>query len=184
MVAQLFVVGQQFDMFFLELFDVFGQFVAGGRAGGSKRVFLQHVDAGLDFAGQGHNVFGAQTGERAFVVAMQINQSLKSALFATGKEPVDRAFFVGFDVVGDEFGQEVAADAFAGGLTWFEFEGGGDEVEVFGEGVGAVGDFDEFDEAADDIVVEVGGVGNGEDTIVSGGEGVMAAGIEGLSGVD
>ena len=87
-------------------------------------------------------------------------------------------------MVGDEFGQEVAADAFAGGLTWFEFEGGGDEVEVFGEGVGAVGDFEEFDEAADDIVLEVGGVGNGEDTIVSGGEGVMAARIEGLSGVD
>lgn len=65
-------------------------------------------------------------------------------------------------------------------LEGFELFGGG----FFGGGGVAVGDFEEFDEAADEIVLEVGGVGNRQDTIASGGEGVMAAGIEGLSGVN
>lgn len=87
-------------------------------------------------------------------------------------------------MVGDEFGEEVAADAIAGGFAGFEGEGGGDEVEVFGEVGLGVGSGDEGDEAGDDIVVEVGLVGDGEDGVGIGGEGGVACGVEALSGVD
>ncbi|NJM99406.1 MAG: hypothetical protein HC800_21735 [Phormidesmis sp. RL_2_1] len=101
------------------------------------------------------------------------------ASFAAGEEPVDGAFFVGFDVVGDEFGDEVAADAVLGSFAGAEFEGVGDEVEVFGEGGFAVGDFYKFDEAGDDIVGEVGLVGDGDDGVGVGGKVVWRVGSKG-----
>ena len=115
---------------------------------------------------------------------MEVDEGAEGTLFAAGEEPVDGAFFVGFDVVGDEFGEEVAADSVAGGFAGFEGEGGGDEVEVFGEVGLGVGGGDEGDEAGDDIVVEVGLVGDGEDGVLVGGEGGVALRVEGLSGVD
>ena len=69
-------------------------------------------------------------------------------------------------MIRDELGDKVAANAVLGGFARFEFEGIGDEVEVFGEGVRAKGDFDELDEAADDVIVEVGLVGDGEDGVL------------------
>ena len=87
-------------------------------------------------------------------------------------------------MVGDEFGDEVAADSVAGGFSGSECEGVGDEVEVFDQGGFAVGGFDELDEAGNDVVVEVGLVGDGEDCVGVGGEFGVAAGVEALSGVD
>ena len=117
-------------------------------------------------------------------VAVQIDQGTKGPFLTAGEEPVDGALFVGADVVGDEFGDEVAANAILGGFARFEFEGVGDEIEVFGKGFRAKGDFDELDEAANDVVVEVGLVGDGENGVGVGGECGVAAGVEELPCVD
>ena len=69
-------------------------------------------------------------------------------------------------MIRDELGDKVAANAILGRFARFEFEGVSDEVEVLGEGFWAKGDFDELDEAASDVVVEVGLVGDGEDGVL------------------
>ena len=79
-------------MFLFEIVDFFGQLVARGGAAGGCGILEQHVDAVLDFAGEGHDVFGAQAGQGARVVAVQIDQGLEGALFAAAEEPVDGRF--------------------------------------------------------------------------------------------
>lgn len=114
--TEFFVLGQQFDVFFLELFDVLVQF-ASGRIGSSYGgVFFQHLDARMDFAGQRHDIFGAHSGERAFVVTVQVNQGLECALFAAGKQPVNRTFFVGLQVIFKKAAGKIAADGLDGGF--------------------------------------------------------------------
>ena len=106
-------------MFLFELFYFLCQFVAGGGAAGGCGVFLQHLDAALDLAGEGHDVFGAQAGECALVVAVQIDQGLEGALFAAAEEPVDGALFVGLQVVFEELVGDVAADGLVRSLRSF-----------------------------------------------------------------
>ena len=60
------------------------------------------------------HIVGAQTGEKITLIAVHIAQRLETVLLAAVKEPVDRALLIGFQVVGVEVIQEVAADHLAG----------------------------------------------------------------------
>lgn len=161
----------------------------GGAGGGFIELLLGTIDLSHQFALQFEDVIGADLGDRVGGVAVQVDECAECAdcfaiASAAGEEPVDGAFFVGLDVVGDEFGEEVATDAIAGAFVLAEGEGVGDEVEVFSEVGFTVGGFDEFDEAGNEVVVEVGLVGDGQNCVGVGGEDGVLAGVEGLSGVD
>ncbi len=58
-VAELLVVGQQFDVFLLQRLDLLGDLVAGGGGAGGVLVFFQHFDTRLHFAGERDDVFGS-----------------------------------------------------------------------------------------------------------------------------
>ena len=60
------------------------------------------------------NVVGAHPGKKVTLVAVHIDQSLEAVLLAAVEEPVDRTLLIGFQMVGIEVIQEVAADNFAG----------------------------------------------------------------------
>lgn len=55
---------------------------------------------------------------------------------------------------------KIAADAFLSAFSVFEFESVGNEIEVFGEGFGTVSDAQKFYKAGNDVVIEVGSVGD------------------------
>jgi hypothetical protein len=99
-------------------------------------------------------------------------------------EGAEGAFFGGFDVIRDKFADEVTARSIEGEFVILQGEGVGDKLEVIGEGVGGVGDFEEVEESGNDVVGKVGSVGDGDNAVGIGGIGAVSTGIEGLSGVD
>ena len=60
------------------------------------------------------HIVGAQPGEKIALIAVHIAQRLETVLLTAVKEPVDRALLIGFQMVGVEVIQEVAADHLAG----------------------------------------------------------------------
>ena len=162
-------------MFLLELFDLFSQLVAGGGAAGGCGVFLQHLDAALDFAGEGYDVFGAQAGECAFVVAVQVDQSLEGALFATAEEPVDGALFIGLQVVFEELVGNVAANGLVWGFRGFGAQALGQPGHVVFQCVWPPDGTQEFTDAAGCVVGKPEFVGDGDDAVSICGEGGVAA---------
>ena len=178
------LVVTEFELLVLEGFEAFGGGAFGGGGGGAVGLGLDALDLFVEFDLEFEDVVGADAAYGFRGVAVQVDQGTKGAFLAAAEEPVNGALLIGFDVVGDELVDEVAADAIEGRLARLEGEGIGDEVEVFGEGVGAKGDLDELDEAVDDVVIEVGLVGDGNDGVGISGELLVLAGVEGLPCVD
>jgi len=81
-------------------------------------------------------------------------------------------------VVFVEVAAEVAADGVVGGFAGFLPQGFGEPGHVFGFGVFTPNDTDEFADAVGAVVVEPGLIGDGDDAIIVGREGFIAAGIE------
>ena len=64
------------------------------------------------------------------MVAVQVDQALEGFLFAAGEEPVDRAVFVGLEVLLVEPAGQVAAERVLRGFALFGVEARGQEGEV------------------------------------------------------
>ena len=56
------------------------------------------------------HIIGTDTSNGVRLIAVHINQSLKTVLLAAVKQPVNRTFLVNFAVVGVEVIQEVVSD--------------------------------------------------------------------------
>ena len=76
------------------------------------------------------------------------------------KEPVDGAFLVDFLVVLEEIGEEVIADDLSAGVPLVT-QGIGNELEIFLQGILPINDLHKGYKPADNIVLKIGGVGNG-----------------------
>ena len=75
------------------------------------------------------NIVGAHTGKEIALITVHIDECLEAVLLAAVEEPVDRTLLIGFQMVGIEVIQEVAADNFAG--RTLAAERICDELEVF-----------------------------------------------------
>ena len=112
-VVNLFLVLLQLCRLILELLLLFGQLHALGCAGmvnGVTELGKLGAITLLLFM----YIVGAQAGEKITLIAVHIAQCFETVLFAAVKEPVDRTLLIGFQVVGIEVVQEVAADHLAG----------------------------------------------------------------------
>jgi hypothetical protein len=111
---------------------------------------------------------------------MQINQTFEGFLLTGGKQPVDRAFFVGFQVILEKARREIATDGVEAGFVAFRAETCGDEGEVFLQNVlvfAPDGD-QEFAQAMSGVVFEPVGFGDRDDAVGIGGKAAIAAGVE------
>ena len=139
---------------------------------------MKHVDSALDLASERHYVFGAQTGECAFVVAVQIDQGLEGALFAAAKEPVNGALLVSLQVVFEELVGDVAADGLIWGLRRSGAQALGQPGHVFFQGVWPPDGAQEFADAAGCIVGKPEFFGDGDDSVGICGEGRVVGRLE------
>jgi hypothetical protein len=103
---------------------------------------------------------------------VQVDQALEGLLLAAGEAPVDRALLVGLQVVLEELVGEVAADGVARGLAALGGQVVGEEAEVLFQMTLVPSDGDELDNAVGGIVVEPVGVGDRDDAVFVGEEGV------------
>ena len=94
---------------------------------------------------------------------MHIDQRLEAVLLAAVEEPVDRTLLIGFQMVGIEVIQEVAADNFAGHTLAAERIC--DELEVFFQRFLAVDSFHPLHKPSGDVIVEVVIIADGDDIV-------------------
>ena len=101
------------------------------------------------------------------IPAVHIDERLEAVLLAAVKHPIDRAFLIGLDMVGDEIVQEIIADDPTAGIALVA-ESICDEAHVFLQRIFAVNDPHEFHEPSDDIVPEILFIGDGDAVVVVG----------------
>ena len=106
------------------------------------------------------NVVGAHPGKKVTLVAVHIDQSLEAVLLAAVEEPVDRTLLIGFQMVGIEVIQEVAADHLAG--RTLAAERVSDELEVFFQRLFAVDGLYPLHKPSGDVIVEVVIIADGD----------------------
>ena len=94
---------------------------------------------------------------------MHIDQRLEAVLLAAVEEPVDRTLLIGFQMVGIEVIQEVAADDLAG--RTFAAESVSDKLEVFFQRLTAVDGFYPLYKASCDVIIEVVIVADRDDIV-------------------
>ena len=121
------------------------------------------------------HIVGAQTGEKIALIAVHIAQRLETVLFAAVKEPVDRTLLIGFQMVGIEVIQEVAADHLAG--RTLAAERVGNKLEVFFQRIIAVDLADKLHEASGNVIVKILVIADGDDVVAVRDDGLVLAGI-------
>ena len=104
---------------------------------------------------------------------MHIDQRLEAVLLAAVEEPVDRTLLIGFQMVGIEVIQEVAADNLAG--RTLAAERICDELEVFFQRFLAVDSFHPLHKASSDVIIKVVIVANGNDIVTVRNDGLVPA---------
>ena len=109
------------------------------------------------------NIVGTHPGKKVTLVAVHIDQRLEAVLLAAVEEPVDRTLLIGFQMVGIEVIQEVAADNFAGHTLAAERIC--DELEVFFQRFLAVDSFHPLHKPSGDVIVEVVIIADGDDIV-------------------
>jgi hypothetical protein len=130
---------------------------------------------------KGDDVLGAHPGQRAFVVAVQVDEALEGPLLAAGKQPVDWSLLVHRQVVLVEPGSEVAADR----LPWLRAvvraEAVGDELQVLFQVFLRPRHADELHDAVGGVVPDAPiGFKQRDDAVVVGPESHVLAGVEAL----
>ena len=127
-------------------------------------------------------IIGADAASCVLVTAMEIDQAFEAVLFATVIEPVNRPVLVGFAVVLEEIFEEIRADdvtaRFASGTQVI-----GDKGQVVFQRICAIDGLDEIDKAADDIIITLVFVGNGQDVVFIGPECLIFAIIPVAAGI-
>ena len=101
---------------------------------------------------------------------MEVDQGLEAVLLAAVEEPVDGPLAgagdgIGLAVVVEEVIQEIVSDDLAAGAALVA-QGLGDEVQVILQGIRAVDGTDKLDKASDDIVLQIGLVGDGDHVVL------------------
>ncbi|MOA47405.1 hypothetical protein D3C78_1700370 [compost metagenome] len=81
-----------------------------GSAGTGFDVLLKLVGVGIELGCQRNDVLGTHARQGAFVIAVQVDQTLEGFVFTGAKKPIDGALLVGFQVILEELGAQVAAD--------------------------------------------------------------------------
>ena len=127
-VVNLFLVFLQLGRLILELLLLFGQLHALGCTGMVNSI-TELGKLGAVTLLLLMYIVRAQTGEKIALIAVHIAQCLEAVLLAAVKEPVDWTLLIGFQMVGIEVIQEVAADHLAGRTLAAECIG--DKLEVF-----------------------------------------------------
>ena len=165
------LIGKMMDFFFvllnlkslfLELFLLLGQLHALRSTGvfdGVREVSELGAVALLLLV----NIVGTHPGKKVTLVAVHIDQRLEAVLLAAVEEPVDRTLLIGFQMVGIEVIQEVAADNFAGHTLAAERIC--DELEVFFQRFLAVDSFHPLHKPSGDVIVEVVIIADGDDIV-------------------
>ena len=131
---------------------------------------LHSVDLALVDPLEAVEVVHAQGSHGVGGVAVEVDQGLEAVLLAAVEEPVDGTLAgagdgIGLAVVVEEVVQEVVADDLPAGAALFA-QGLGDEVQVVLQGIRTVDCTDKLDKAGDDIVLEVGLVGDGDHVVL------------------
>ena len=116
------------------------QFLAVAGAAGCGDVAFELFDAGVEFALEWNHVFGSHAGQRAVVVAVQVDKALEGLLLAAAEHPVDGAFLVSLRVVFEKFAAKIAPNRFAARLVLLGRQVLGQEGEVGFEVGSVVGD--------------------------------------------
>ena len=127
------------------------------------------------------DIVGAHPCQQLRLIAMHIDQCLKAVFLSGAEQPVDRPFLVGFQMVGVEIAEEIAADHLPGGA--FPAQCIGDEAKVLLQRILAVDRADKIDEPADDIILEILIVADGNDVVAVGNKGGIFAGIPIAAGI-
>ena len=120
----------QFRMLLDELVSLLFQFLTLRCGSGGADVGGQLFDVGRVAALEQDDVLGTHPGERAFVVAAQVNKALEGPLFAAGEQPVDWPSLVRRQVVLVEPGGKVAANRVPWLLVASRPETVSDELQV------------------------------------------------------
>ena len=173
-VVNLFLVLLQLCRLILELLLLFGQLHALGCAGmvdGITKLGKLGAVTLLLFM----YIVGAQTGEKITLIAVHIAQRLETVLFAAVKEPVDRTLLIGFQMVGIEVIQEVAADYLAG--RTLAAERVGNKLEVFLQRIIAVDLADKLHETPGNVIVKILVIADGDDVVAVRDDGLVLAGV-------
>lgn len=89
-VLELFLEDEQFGLLLLEIGLLLLELVAMARAGRFGLVTFELLDTGGDLALEWDDVLSPHSGQRAFMVAVQVDEALEGPLFAAGEQPVDR----------------------------------------------------------------------------------------------
>ena len=121
------------------------------------------------------HIVGAQTGEKIALIAVHIAQRLETVLLAAVKEPVDRALLIGFQMVGIEVVQEVAADHLTGRTLTAERVG--NKLEVFFQRIIAVDLADKLHKTPGNVIVKILIIADGDDIVAVRDDGFVLAGI-------
>ncbi len=127
------------------------------------------------------HIVGAQTRHQVALVAVHVDEGLEAVLFAAVKQPVNRAFLIGFDVIGVKTVQKVAADDLT--RRTLAAKRIGDKFEVFLQRIRAVDHTHELDKPAGDIVVEILVVADWDDVVRVRLEGFVFAWVPFTAGV-
>ena len=88
-VLQLLLEGGEFGVLLEEVALLPLELVAAAGAGGLRLITFQLLDPGGELALERDDVLGAYPGQRAFVVAVQVDEALEGPLLAGGEQPVD-----------------------------------------------------------------------------------------------
>ena len=107
--AQLFVKLPKLRLLLDQCLPLFLQPPAVSRRSRDGNVPLQLANTRCHHPLQRDHVLGAHPGQRAFVVAVQIDEALEGLLLTAREQPVDGALLVGLQMVLEEAVAEVAA---------------------------------------------------------------------------
>ena len=178
-VLQLFLEGEQFGLLLLEVVLLLLELLAVTGAGRLGLVAFELFDAGGDLALERDDVLGAHPGQRAFVVAVQVDEALEGPLLAAGEQPVDWPLLVHRQVVLVEPGGEVAADRVPWLFVAGRAEAVGDELQVLFQVFLRPCHADELHDAVGGVVPDAPiGFEQRNDAVVVGAKGLVLAGIE------
>ena len=117
--AEFIIEFGEFGLFLFEHIDFFLEFALVRGGGGGFLFIIQKFDAGADIALQRGDIEAAHPGQGGFIIAVEIDQAFKGLLLAAGKQPVDGAFFIGFEMVFEKAGAQISADGVDGVFAAF-----------------------------------------------------------------
>ena len=169
-VGQLFVVVAAFLELLEELLLAFGRSGDFAAVGAVVDHVLHSVDLALVDTLQAVQIVYTQGSDGVRRITVEVDQGLEAVLLAAVEEPVDGPLAgagdgIGLAVVVEEVVQEIIPDDLAAGAALVA-QGLGDEVQVVLQGIRTVDGANKLDKAGDDIVLQVGFVGDGDHVVL------------------